>query len=72
MSGSSRRSELDLERGVPTTPDDVEALRRVAERRRLATEDYLRALALLPPLSPEAVKRRRRAGGAEPFRLGGA
>jgi hypothetical protein len=72
MSGSSRLSELDLERGLPTAPGDVEALRRVRERRRLGTEDYLRALAFLPPLSREAIERRRRAGGAEPFRLGGA
>jgi hypothetical protein len=68
MSGSSRPSDLDLERGLPTTPEDVEALRR-ARRRRFGTEDYLRALARLPPLSPEALERRRRAGGAEPFRL---
>jgi hypothetical protein len=71
MSGSSRPFELDLERGLPTTPEDVLALRRVRARRRLATEDYLSALARLPSPSREAVRSRRRAGGAEPFRLGG-
>jgi hypothetical protein len=71
MSGSSRLSDLDLERGVPTTPADVEALRRVRLSRRLTTEQYLRALSQLPAQSPEILEaRRRRARGAEPFRLG--
>jgi len=64
-----RRSELDLERGVPTTPADVDALRRVRLLRRLSTEDYLRALARLPPPAPGAVEKRRHPGGAAPFRL---
>lgn len=71
MTSSSRRSEpLDLERGLPTTPEDVAALRRIrAARRRLSTADYLRALSQLPPLPPEALRRRRRATGTQPFRL---
>jgi len=70
MTGSSRHSEIDFERGVPTTPADVEALRRVRLRRRLSTEDYLRALARLTPLSRDRQRARGRAGGGEPFRLG--
>ena len=69
MTESSPPSELDLERGVPTTPADVEALQRVRLSRRLSTEDYLRALARLPPLSPEALRERRRARGEERFQL---
>ena len=67
MTGSSRHSEIDFERGVPTTPADVEALRRVRLRRRLSTEDYLRALARLTP--PSRDRQRGREGGGEPFRL---
>jgi hypothetical protein len=68
MTSSSKDSELlDLERGLPTTPADVLALRRIKRSRRLSTEDYLRALARLPP-RPVRPSRRRTYGG-EPFRL---
>jgi hypothetical protein len=68
MSGSSKGSDLlDLERGLPTTPEDVEALRRVRRARRLATEAYLRALARLSP--PPDELRRKRVYGGEPFRI---
>ena len=67
MTGSSKLSELDLGR-VPTTAEDVEALRRVRETRHLTTEEYLRALRHLPP-PLEAQRTRKRALGGEPFRL---
>ena len=70
MTSSSRDSDLlDLERGIPTTPADVLALRRVKHSRRLSTEDYLRALGCLPELSLEARRSRKRVHGGEPFRL---
>ena len=69
MTSSSRRSELDLARGVPTTPEDVAALRAVRTARRLTTEQYLRALAGLEPPALEVLKARKRGRGAEPFRL---
>jgi len=68
MTGSSKLSELDLGR-VPTTAEDVEALRRVRETRHLTTEEYLRALRHLPPPPLEAQRTRKRARGGEPFRL---
>jgi hypothetical protein len=68
MTGSSRPSDLDLGR-IPTTAADVEALRRVREARQLTTEEYLRALARLPPPPIEALRTRKRARGGEPFRL---
>ena len=68
MTGSSKRSELDLSR-IPTTPADVDALRRVRETRHLTTEEYLRALRHLPPPPLEAQRTRKRARGGEPFRL---
>jgi hypothetical protein len=68
MTGSPKRSELDLGR-VPTTARDVEALRRVRETRHLTTEEYLCALRSLPPPPLEAQRTRKRARGGEPFRL---
>lgn len=69
MTSSSRPSELDLSRGIPTTPADVVALRHVRAARRLSAEHYLKALAGLEPPSLEALRARKRAHGAEPFRL---
>jgi len=70
MTSSSSDSDLlDLERGIPTTPADVLALRRVKQSRRLSTEDYLRALGCLPELSLGARRSRKRVYGGEPFRL---
>ena len=71
LTGATDRSAIlwDLERGLPTTPADILALRRVRSSRRLSTEEYLRALARLPPRPPEAVPSRRRVYGGEPFRL---
>jgi hypothetical protein len=68
MTGSSRRSEIDLGR-IPTTAEDVASLRRVRETRHLTTEEYLRALRRLPPPPLEAQRTRKRARGGEPFRL---
>jgi hypothetical protein len=69
MTSSSRRSDLDLAQGVPTTPEDVAALRRIRATRTLSTEQYLRALAHLPPLPLEVLKARKRGRGGEPFHL---
>jgi hypothetical protein len=72
MTSSSRHSELNLAQGIPTTPEDVAALRNVRAARRLTTEQYLTALASLqaPPL--EVLRARKRARGGEPLRLSGA
>jgi hypothetical protein len=69
MTSSSKHSELNLARGVPTTDEDVAALRQVRAARQLSTESYLRTLASLeqPPL--EVLRARKRARGGEPFRL---
>jgi hypothetical protein len=70
MTGSSRRSDLDLGR-VPTTAADVASLRRVRTTRHMTTEEYLRALRQLPPPPLEAQRIRKRARGGEPFKLVG-
>lgn len=69
MKRSSERSELlDLDAGVPTTPADVEALRRLGGRLDeglLAEANRLRAPTFFgPPLF-----RRRTFEGCEPFEL---
>ena len=69
MRSSRPRSELNLAQGVPTTAEDVAALRKVRAARRLTTERYLMVLTSLqtPPL--EVLRARKRARGGEPFRL---
>jgi hypothetical protein len=69
MTSSSRHSELNLAQGVPTTPEDVAALRNVRAARRLSTEQYLRALVSLQAPPVEVLRARKRARGGEPFRL---
>jgi hypothetical protein len=69
MTSSSKHSDLDLTRGVPTSDDDVAALRQVRAGRQLSTESYLRALASLEPPPLEVLRARKRARGGEAFRL---
>jgi len=65
---SERPSEpLDLERDLPTTAEDVEALRRLRAS-RVTTEEYLRLLADLGDATAESLRRRPCPRG-EPFRL---
>jgi hypothetical protein len=55
---SSKRSEpLDLERDLPTTAEDVAALRRIRESRQISFADYLRFLSRLE--LPAAARRRK-------------
>lgn len=69
MSSSGRSEPLDLDQGLPTTPEDVAVLRRLRQAdRALRAEDYFRFLAALPQPSPEDLRRRRGPRG-EPFRL---
>jgi hypothetical protein len=60
---------LDLDQGLPTTPADVAALRRLRQRPAISTAELLRALAELPQPSREALRKRKGPGGAEPLRL---
>lgn len=69
MKSSSRHSDLNLAQGVPTTDEDVAALRQVRAARQLSTESYLRTLATLEPPPLEVLRARKRARGGEPFRL---
>lgn len=69
MKTSSEHSDLpDLERDLPTTPEDVRALR---ERRRRPSSDWLEELQALHDqfADPVARHRRRTFEGYEPFEL---
>lgn len=70
MRSSDRSEMLDLERDLPTTAEDVAALRRVRMLPPLDLDSYLRFLAQLPP--PAVVERRpeRRRKEMPPFELG--
>jgi hypothetical protein len=69
MSSSDRFEPLDLDRGLPTTPEDTVALRLLRRNLPVLTaEEYFRFLATLPHPSAEDLRRRRGPQG-EPFRL---
>ncbi len=65
---SSKHLEpLDLEKDLPTTPEDVVALKRIRERQRLGFADYLEFLSRLE--LPTHGLRRKTHEGYEPFEL---
>jgi hypothetical protein len=64
---SKRPEPLDLERDLPTTAEDVAALRRIRESRRISFAEYLRFLSRLE--LPGSAHRRKTHEGQEPFEL---
>lgn len=68
MKSDAGSERLELDR-IVTTEEDVRALRRAREGRAMTTEQWLRALAALPPPSHDALRRRKGPCGEEPFRL---
>jgi hypothetical protein len=60
---------FDLERDLPTTAEDVAALRRIREVPRLDGESYLRFLASFEPPSHEELRSRKGPRGERPFSL---
>jgi hypothetical protein len=60
-------SRLDLERDIPTTREDVEAMRR-ARRIQVSGDDWWDFVRQLTPPSHEELKNRRGPSG-EPFEL---
>ena len=63
----SKTPELDLDTDLPTTEDDVVALRRIKEERRVDFADYLRWLSKLE--LPASRRPRKTHDGFEPFEL---
>ena len=65
---SSKPEPLDLERDLPTTAEDVAALKRIRESRRISFADYLLFLSRQKP--PDGTTRRRKTHeGQERFEL---
>jgi hypothetical protein len=69
MRSSARSERLDLERDLPTTAEDTEALRSAKTVRPLDLEAYLRFLAQLPPPTPREQRARRGPRADRPFVL---
>ncbi|HET7291006.1 MAG TPA: hypothetical protein VFM88_01150 [Vicinamibacteria bacterium] len=61
-------AELDLDRDLPTTAEDVEALHRLRRLPPMTADEYLRFLASFAPPSAEALRARPGPRG-EPFTL---
>ncbi len=60
---------LDLEHALPTTWEDITALRRLRSFPRLSFADYLEFLARLPQVASNALRARKHPSGAKPFEL---
>ena len=65
---SKQGDPLDLDKDLPTTPEDVDALKSIRESRRLSFQEYLEWLSRLE-LPAEAAGRRRTHVGCAPFEL---
>lgn len=70
MKSNARSDRLDLERGLPTTAEDVEALRRAGAVSPLSFDDYLRFLEQVPPQTSEELRARCAPRSAAPFVIG--
>jgi hypothetical protein len=60
---------LDLDRDLPTSPEDIAALRRLRSLPGLDFDQYLHFLSSFPPPSNEELRSRRGPHGDEPFVL---
>lgn len=69
MRSNAPSEPLDLERDLPTTSEDVVALRRSSVRRPIDLADYLDFLAGLPSAPVGHVEPRRIEAATEPFSL---
>lgn len=66
---SNSPEPLDLEKGLTTTPEDIAALKRVREMRRLSFADYLRWLSRYEAPLKSLRRSRKTQEGHEPFEL---
>ena len=69
MKSANSSKLLDLEHDLPTTWEDVIALRRVQPSQLLSFADYLGFLAKLPQVSGGALRTRKHPSGTKPFEL---
>ena len=69
MRSSDRSKALDLDRDLPTTAEDVAALRRVSRLQPLDLDAYLRFLSQLPALPATSLRARHCPKDDLPFEL---
>ncbi len=69
MSSSDDFDLLDLERDIPTTPEDIRALREIRPRMPENWWDVLTLASEQFPGVQEALRRRKTFEGCEPFEL---
>lgn len=69
MKSANSSELLDLEHDLPTTREDVIALRRVRPPQRLSFADYLEFLAEHAQVSSDALRARKHPSGPKPFEL---
>ena len=69
MSSFATPDRLDLERDLPTTSEDVAALRRLRRHAAMNLDAYFRFLRSFPAASADALAARKGPCGAEPFVL---
>ena len=69
MSSAERGEWLDLERDLPTTPEDVAALRRLRRHSAMDLDSYFRFLRSFPAATVQELSARKGPRGHEPFAL---
>lgn len=69
MRSNASSDLLDLDRDLPTTAEDVAALRRHRHLPRITLEDYLRFLEAFTPPSLAALRSRKGPSRGQPFQL---
>ncbi len=69
MKSVERTDWLDLERDLPTTAEDVVALRRLRRHEAMDLDSYFQFLASFPPATVEELAARNGPRGSEPFAL---
>ena len=69
MRSSDSPEPLDLERDLPTTVEDIAALRRLRNRPRLSLEEYLAFLRSLGSPPASGLRSRKGPRGDRPFDL---
>jgi hypothetical protein len=69
MKSSESSRLLDLEKDLPTTREDILALREAREPQPMSFAAYLAFLANFPPPPPAQLRARRGPAGSTPFEL---
>jgi hypothetical protein len=59
MKSNDHSDRLSLDRGLPTTSEDSEALRIAKVARSIGLDEYLLFLSRIQPLAPEELRSRR-------------